>query len=148
MSIYILHYIPLWFHFPHLGNLLQYLLFILPMLLATAMLGLTCICMVSEKESAFVVFVFTSVVFLFLSGLTWPRYAMQPFWQWIGDMIPATWGMEGFIRINNNGATLEQEIVPYRWLWCLTALYTLTAWLVARLRASTSRAALQPNPRN
>ena len=148
LSIYILHYIPLWFHFPHLGNLLQYLLFILPMLLATAMLGLTCICMVSEKESAFVVFVFTSVVFLFLSGLTWPRYAMQPFWQWIGDMIPATWGMEGFIRINNNGATLEQEIVPYRWLWCLTALYTLTAWLVARLRASTSRAALQPNPRN
>ncbi len=148
LSIYILHYIPLWFHFPHLGNLLQYLLFILPMLLATAMLGLTCICMVSEKESAFVVFVFTSVVFLFLSGLTWPRYAMQPFWQWIGDMIPATWGMEGFIRINNNGATLEQEIVPYRWLWCLTALYTLTAWLVARLRASTGRAALQPNPRN
>ena len=148
LSIYILHYIPLWFHFPHLGNLLQYLLFILPMLLATAMLGLTCICMVSEKESALVVFVFTSVVFLFLSGLTWPRYAMQPFWQWIGDMIPATWGMEGFIRINNNGATLEQEIVPYRWLWCLTALYTLTAWLVARLRASTSRAALQPNPRN
>ncbi len=143
LSIYILHYIPTWFNFPHLGNLVEYILFIFPMLLATAMLGLTCVCMVPEKESAFVLIVFTSVAFLFLSGLTWPRYAMQPFWQWMGDIIPATWGMEGFIRINNNGATLSQEAVPYRWLWCLTAVYTLTAWLVASLRAYVSRAALR-----
>ena len=143
LSIYILHYIPTWFNFPHLGNLVEYILFIFPMLLATAMLGLTCVCMVPEKESAFVLIVFTSVAFLFLSGLTWPRYAMQPFWQWMGDIIPATWGMEGFIRINNNGATLSQEVVPYRWLWCLTAVYTLTAWLVASLRAYVSRAALK-----
>ncbi len=142
LSIYILHYIPVWFHFPHLGNPLEYILFIFPMLLATAMLGLTCTCMVAEKERAFVVVVFTSVVFLFLSGLTWPRYAMPPFWQWLGDIIPATWGMEGFIRINNNGATLSQQIVPYAWLWCLTAVYTLTAWLVACLRARVSLSAL------
>ena len=63
--------------------------------------------MVREREMAFMVVVFTSVVFLFLSGLTWPRYAMSPFWYWVGNCIPAVWGVEGFIRINSNGADLS-----------------------------------------
>lgn len=138
LMIYILHYIPMWFHFPHIGEPLDYILFMFPLLIASAMLGLTCTAMVSEKESAFVVVVFTSVVFLFLSGLTWPRYAMPEFWQWMGDIIPATWGVEGFIRINNNGATLSQEAVPYRWLWILSAAYTVTAYLLTLLRHRTA----------
>lgn len=138
LSIYILHYIPLWFHFPHQGTLVDYILFIFPMLLASAMLGQTLTCIASEKESAFVVVVFTTLAFLFLSGLTWPRYAMPVFWQWIGDIVPATWGVEGFIRINNNGATLAQQTTPYLWLWGLTAFYSITAWLIARLRSKTA----------
>ncbi len=138
LSIYILHYIPIWFHFPHQGTIVNYILFIFPMLLASAMLGQTLTCMASEKESAFVVVVFTTLAFLFLSGLTWPRYAMPVFWQWIGDIVPATWGVEGFIRINNNGATLAQQTTPYLWLWGLTIFYFITAWLVARLRSKTA----------
>lgn len=138
LSIYILHYIPHWFHFPHEGTPVDYILFIFPMLLATAMLGQTLTCITSEKESAFVVLVFTTLAFLFLSGLTWPRYAMPVFWQWIGDIVPATWGVEGFIRINNNGATLAQQTTPYLWLWGLTAFYYITAWLIARLRSKTA----------
>ena len=140
LSIYILHYIPLWFNFPHQGTLVDYILFIFPMLLASAMLGQTLTCIASEKESAFVVVVFTTLAFLFLSGLTWPRYAMPVFWQWIGDIVPATWGVEGFIRINNNGATLAQQTTPYLWLWGLTAFYSITAWLIARLRSRVAKA--------
>lgn len=139
LTVYILHYIPIWFHFPHQGNLLEYVLFIFPMLLASAMLGQTLTCITSEKESAFVVIVFTTLAFLFLSGLTWPRYAMPVFWQWVGDIVPATWGVEGFIRINNNGGTLAQQSTPYLWLWGLTAFYSITAYLVARLRNRTAR---------
>lgn len=83
--------------------------------------------------------VFTTLAFLFLSGLTWPRYAMPVFWQWVGDIVPATWGVEGFIRINNNGGTLAQQSTPYLWLWGLTAFYSITAYLVARLRNRTAR---------
>ena len=99
LTIYILHYIPLIFAFPHIGEIQDYFLFMLPMLISSALLGLTLQFMVSERESAFIVVVFTSVAFLFLSGLTWPRYAMQPLWKMLGDIIPATWGIEGFIRI-------------------------------------------------
>lgn len=134
LTIYILHYIPLMFAFPHIGEIQDYFLFMLPMLISSALLGLTLQFMVSERESAFIVVVFTSVAFLFLSGLTWPRYAMQPLWKMLGDIIPATWGIEGFIRINNNGAPLALESTPYRWLWWLSAAYFITAYLVTRYK--------------
>ena len=61
------------FDLPHYGSALQYLPFMLPLLLASAFLGQALLPMMKERESAFLILVFTSVVFLFLSGLTWPH---------------------------------------------------------------------------
>ncbi|MBR3766586.1 MAG: ABC transporter permease, partial [Muribaculaceae bacterium] len=85
---------------------------------------------VSERETSLLVVVFTSLIFLFLSGLTWPRYAMDFPWRELGDIIPATWGVEGFVNINSNGATLSQVQIPYTMLWRLTAIYFLLACLL------------------
>lgn len=137
LSLFILHFIPEMFAYPHEGNAADYLLFIFPMLLATAFLGISLQGLMYERESAFIVIVFTSVVFLFLSGLTWPRYAMNDFFVVLGDLVPATWGVEGFVRINTNGGTLEQQHTPYLWLWGLTALFFMTAYLSTRRRSLT-----------
>ena len=87
-----------------------------------------------ERESGFILIVFTSVIFLFLSGLTWPRYAMGPLWTWVGNAVPAVWGVEGFIRINSNAASLAEVGRDYIGMWVLAAIYMCTAWLVARRR--------------
>ena len=129
-TIYILHFIPEIFSLPHYGSPVDYLLFIFPLLLGSAMMGQTVSAVIRDRESAFMVVVFTSVVFLFLSGLTWPRYAMPRFWQWLGDIVPSTWAVEGFVRINSNAATLAESARPYEWLWVLTAFYFLTSWLI------------------
>jgi ABC-2 type transport system permease protein len=129
-TIYILHYIPEMFSLPHYGSAVDYLLFAFPLLLGSAMFGQTLSAVIRDRESAFMVLVFTSVVFLFLSGLTWPRYAMPRFWLWLGDIVPATWGVEGFIRINSNGATLAESARPYEWMWILTVFYFVTSWLI------------------
>lgn len=134
LSIYILHFIPVIFTFPHIGNLTDALLFILPLLIASSMLGLTMQIMASERESTFIIVVFTSVAFLFLSGLTWPRYAMPYMWQIIGCLIPSTWGVEGFVRIDNNGGSLAQQSEAYLWLWGLSLAYFITAILVTRYK--------------
>ncbi len=139
LCIYILHYIPVWFSFPHIGDIFDAILFMVPLLVASAMLGQCLQVMVSERESAFIVVVFTSVAFLFMSGLTWPRYAMPDFWKVFSDMIPATWGVEGFIRINNNGATLAQQTVPYLWLWGLSLGYFVIAYSITRFRDRAAR---------
>ena len=137
LTLFILHYIPELFAYPHQGDAADYLLFIFPMLLATAFLGISLQGLMRERESAFIVVVFTSVVFLFLSGLTWPRYAMNDFYLMLGNLVPATWGIEGFIRINTNGGSLADQATPYHWLWGLTALFFVTAYLTTRRRSVT-----------
>ncbi|MDE5744937.1 MAG: ABC transporter permease [Paramuribaculum sp.] len=133
MTLYVLHLVPMMFSLPHVGNIWHSFMFILPMLLASAMLGQFIGVFVTERESSMLVVVFTSVVFLFLSGLTWPRYAMSPFWTLVSDAIPATWGVEGFIRINSNGATLAEESHPYVMLWMLTGIYFVVAYVLHRI---------------
>ena len=130
LTLYMLHYIPLMFGLPHSGDAVDYLLFVLPMLLASAFMGMVMQVFVRERESSFLIIVVTSLIFLFLSGLTWTRYAMGFPWRQLGDIIPATWGVEGFVNINSNGATLTHVSIPYMKLWRLTAIYFLLACLL------------------
>lgn len=132
LTIYILRFIPEIFNLPHYGNPVEYLLFVFPLLLSSAFLGLTLNYFMKERESGFILIVFTSVIFLFLSGLTWPRYAMAPFWKGLSACIPATWGVEGFIRMNTNGASLSQVHSDYVNLWILAAVYLVLAYCVQR----------------
>lgn len=132
MVIYTLHIVPWMFKFPAYGNLFDELLFIVPYLLAVSVFGLTLSVFVTERESSFLVIVFTSVIFLFLSGLTWPRYAMSGPWQLIGACVPATWGVQGFVHINSDNASLALQSASYRNLWILIAAYFITACLVFR----------------
>lgn len=133
MTLYVLHIVPVMFSLPHVGSIWHSFMFILPLLLASAMLGQFLGVFVTERESSMLVVVFTSIIFLFLSGLTWPRYAMSPFWKLVSDIIPATWGVEGFIRINSNGATIGEQSTPYLMLWGLTALYFAGAYTLRRI---------------
>lgn len=131
-TIYVIHYVPLMFKFPMEGSVWQELLFILPMLLSTIGMGFVFQGIVRERESVFVIWVVTSLIFLFLSGLTWPRYAMQSFWKFLSDCVPATWGVEGFIKMNTNGSSLAQVRGCYINLWILTAVYWTLGWIVQR----------------
>ena len=130
--IYLVHYVPLMFSFPMAGNLFEILMFLTPMVLACVGLGWCFQGIVWERESVFVLWVVTSVIFLFLSGLTWPRYAMSGFWKAASDCVPATWGIEGFIKMNTNGATLAQVRNCYINLWILAGAYMVGAYCVQR----------------
>ena len=144
MAMYVMVLIPHLFNLPHIGNPVEALLFIFPLLLASTFFGQTLTYFAKERESTFMVVVFTSVVFLFLSGLTWPRYAMNDFWRFCGDLIPGVWGLEGFIRINSNGATLAESVKPFLAMWILTGVYFLSAWWVMAYIRRESRTASVP----
>ncbi len=62
--------------------------FLLPMVIACFGLGFAFQGLVTERESVFVCWVITSVVFLFLSGMIWPRYDMAPVWKALSDICP------------------------------------------------------------
>ncbi|MBO4965053.1 MAG: ABC transporter permease [Muribaculaceae bacterium] len=130
--LYLSHYVPLMFAFPMAGDSIEILLLLVPMVLASIFLGFCIQSVVTERETIFVFWVITSVIFLFLSGLTWPRYAMPDVWRWLGDIFPGTWGVEGFIRMNTNGASLSQVSACYYALWILTGVYFTLACVLHR----------------
>lgn len=127
-SIFLLHYVPLIFRFPMEGNLIEILAYLLPMTIACFGIGYCFQSLVMERESVFVLWVATSVVFLFLSGLIWPLYDMPTAWRWLASICPSTWGVEGFIKMNANGATISQLHGPYINLWILAAIWWGLGW--------------------
>lgn len=131
-TIFLVHYVPLMFAFPMAGDFWEILTFLTPMVIACIMLGFCLQAFVWEREAIFVLWVVTSVVFLFLSGLIWPIYAMPEVWHFLSDCIPATWGVEGFIRMNANGASLAQVHTDYTSLWILAAVYSVLAYCLHR----------------
>ncbi|MDE7382235.1 MAG: ABC transporter permease [Muribaculaceae bacterium] len=130
--VYMLHYVPMMFAFPMAGSVADVFMFALPLVISSIALGFIIQGIIRQREDIFVVWVVTSVVFLFLSGLTWPRYAMHGFWRFLSEIVPATWGVEGFIRINTNGGTLAQQHDAYIHLWILSAVYLVIAYAVQR----------------
>jgi hypothetical protein len=66
---------------------------------------------------------------------------MPQIWQWLGNIVPGVWGVQGFISINSNAGTLADNITAYHWLWGLTALYFVTALIAQKLiaRVETKR---------
>ncbi len=137
VTVYLLHIVPALFHFPHTSNCADYFLFALPLLLSSIFFGMALQVFVKERESAMLVVVFSSVVFLFLSGLTWPRYAIGFPWLQLGDLVPATWGIEGYVRISSNDALLSQASLPYIMLWILTLAYFVVALVIGKLRKTS-----------
>lgn len=142
--IWLLHYIPLVFQFPMAGNMLEIFCFILPTVIGSIMLGFCVQGMVKEREEIFIIWVVTSVIFLFLSGLTWPGYAIHGFWKVLADLIPATWGMEGFVKMNANGASLSQVSDSYLCSWLLCVAYTFMAFAVQKWIVRPTELSLKP----
>ena len=140
--MYMLHIIPWLFDYPQLGNQWEIYIFLLPFLLSSIFFGMTLSVLVRERESVFLVIVFTSMVFLFVSGVTWPYDRMPLVWKVLGGFIPATWGVEGFLRLNSEGATMLDVKEEFYSLWGLTLLYFFTAYGVIHYRLWKKKKAL------
>jgi ABC-2 type transport system permease protein len=149
--IYVLHYVPLMFGFPQYGNLLHIICLAVPFVIAVSFMGQTLSAFVNERESVFLLFVFSSVVFVFLTGVSWPRYLMSRLWWLVGDCVPATWMDQGYVLMQTNGSTLYQVQHPYLMLWIQVPVMFILAYLVERYvnrrRYRSWIAASEDNPR-
>lgn len=130
--IFLIHYVPLIFRFPMAGNLLEEIAFLTPMVIACCGLGFVYQSIVMEREQVFVTWVFTSLILLFLSGLIWPMYAMPPVWKALAAIFPSTWGVEGFVKMNSDGARLWQVADEFRNLWILAGAWWIVGWVLRK----------------
>lgn len=139
VCIWALGVVPKLFSLPQVGEPWTVMLFVLPYLFASIFLSMTLSGFMTSRESPMLVFVFTSVILLFISGVSWPKEAIPPFWKAIGYLFPSTPGIQGFIRINTAGASLNEVAHEYRTLWIQAGIYFITACIIYRYQIMRSR---------
>ncbi|NDV83117.1 ABC transporter permease [Bacteroides sp. 51] len=139
VSVYILCVVPNLFKLNQIGLPEDLILFILPYLIASIFFAMTVSIFIRNRETCMLIFVFTSVPLLFISGISWPGAAIPKFWEYFSYIFPSTFGINGFVRINNMGATLNEIVPEYKALWIQAGIYFITTCLVYRWQILTSR---------
>lgn len=103
-----------------------------PYILACIFFGMMLSALVRYRENVILLVVFSSVPFLFLTGISWPQSAMPGAWRAIAALLPSTFGARAFVRLNTMGASLGDIVFEYRALWIQTTVYFFITCLVYR----------------
>ena len=128
ISMYVLDIVPRLFSLNIIGNFWDMFFFIQPFLLSSIFFALTIGAFCMQRENVILMVVFTSVPMLFFSGVSWPASNIPDFWKGISHLIPSTWAINGYVKLNSTGAHLPQVYDEWKALWCLTGFYFLTAY--------------------
>ena len=138
VAVYVLGFIPKLFNLPHIGNPMDVVTLIVPYLLASTFFIMTLSNFIRNRETGFVIFLFTSLIFLFMSGVSWPRSSMGPFWVSISYLFPSTFGINGYVKINTMAATIQQVNQEYIGLWIQAGFYFITTMMVYKWQIGNS----------
>jgi len=125
-----------WFQdYPRGGNFAGALAFAALTALTIASLGIALGAWFADRERAFQVLLATSVPFVFMCGIVFPREAMPAPVNALAMLIPTTPGIFGFVKLNQMGATWSEIRPEFLNMSALLLLYApLAAWAVHRRR--------------
>lgn len=138
LSAWVLLAIPRIFNFVHIMHRGEFLLFTVPYLLACIFFAITFSFIVRQRENVMLLVVFTSVPFLFMSGVSWPKSNIPEIWQWTGYLFPSTFGIQGFIKLNTMGCLFSDIWPEIKALWMQVIVYGALATLVTRWQVRRS----------
>ncbi len=132
IAAWVLLAVPRMFHFVQMLHFSDFLLFVVPYLLACVFFATTFSFFIRQRENVMLLVVFTSVPFLFMSGVSWPKSNIPEVWQWVSWLFPSTFGIQGFIKMNTLGGVFGDIIPEINGLWIQTVIYGVFATLVTR----------------
>lgn len=130
VSVWVLRVAPYLFRLPQIGDPLTIAVFMMPFLLSATFFSMTLSYFVSQREFSFLLFTFSSVIFIFLSGISWPWTSLPPALQSLAYLIPSTLAIHGFVKINTMGATFNEVWPEYVQLWIQAFVYFILAELM------------------
>lgn len=104
-----------------------------PFLLSCIFFGMTLSCLIRYRENVMLIVVFTSLLFLFMTGISWPQNNIPAFWQGVSWLFPSTYGVRGFLIISSMGGTLDDMRTEYQCLWLQVLGYFLTTCIVYQI---------------
>lgn len=134
ISAYLVMIVPRIFGFTTLANAQSLIGLFVPYLLACIFFGMTLSCLIRYRENVMLIVVFTSIIFLFMTGISWPKHNIPAFWQGVSWLFPSTFGVRGFLVTNCMGGTLNDIRPEYEALWIQVLVYFLTTCAVYQVQ--------------
>lgn len=120
--------------YPMAYNIVPLLAILIPMFYGAAFFSHSVSYFFRTRESALLVLVVTSLIFIFLPGFIWPKEAMPQLVNMFAYFVPATCGVDGIIKINQMNGTFWNIRYDFLWLMFLCVFYFVTAsFLIKRM---------------
>lgn len=138
LCVYMLGMIPHWFGYGRSAGLSEIIALIIPFIFSSIFLGLTLSVIFRNRESAMMLYLFTSIPLLFLSGIIWPLSNFDTVWLVVREIFPSSNAIFGFIKMNSLGAGISETRREIAALWVQTGIYFLTACIVYGYQVSHS----------
>lgn len=130
VAAYLVCVIPQLFSFVQIARPLDLVILLVPFIIACIFFAMTVTSVVRHRENVILVVVFASVPLLFISGLSWPQTNISWWWQSISWLFPSTFGIQGFVRLSEMGATARDIMPCTAALWGQAVFYLITTCLI------------------
>ena len=127
LCVYMLGMIPEWFGYGQSASFIELIALIMPFILSSIFMGLTLSVTFKNRESPMMLYLFTSIPLLFLSGIIWPLSNFGPLWVAVREIFPSSNAIFGYIKMNSMGASIFETRREIMSLWIQTGVYFLTA---------------------
>lgn len=127
MAYWVFLIVPRIFGMTQIAFKIDLMLFLFPFLLACVFFAIVASFISKEREYPFLLFVFTSVPLMFISGISWPKEGIADYWLFLAKIFPSTHAIDGFVKLNNMGASLTDVLPEYMFLWILAGIYFVLA---------------------
>jgi ABC-2 type transport system permease protein len=125
--------LPRVYGFSTLGRLEDLILMAVPFVLSVSFLAQFVSAWFTRRETAILIFIAVSLPLFFQVGVSWPVEALPDFIRAASRIIPSTSAIDGFVRINQMGASIQEVRRDWTILWILTIVYGLLAVVATRL---------------
>lgn len=132
VTVYLVCIVPRLFGLIHIWQWQEMIAFLFPYVLACIFFSIIISTFAKDRESFIVLFVFMSIPMLFMTGISWPGSSIPAVWKALSYAFPSTLGVNGFVRISEMGALLEDVRPELIGLWIQTAIFFLIAWILYR----------------
>ena len=130
VAVYLVCIVPMLFNLVHIWRWQTLLAFMIPFIAACVFFSISLSSIAHDRESFIIMFVFLSIPLLFASGISWPSSNIPIFWKGFSWLFPSTFGINGYVRITEMGATLEDVQYEFNALWIQTFVYGAISYLV------------------
>ena len=119
--------LPRVYGFSTLGRLEDLILMAVPFVLSVSFLAQFVSAWFTRRETAILLFIAVSLPLFFQVGVSWPVEALPDFVRAASRVFPSTSAIDGFVRINQMGASVMEVRRDWTTLWILTIVYGLLA---------------------